>query len=220
MWGAASGKIIGEMETALQNPRLTARTRDKIQDGLTRFKGFIAVNNKYKADESLLKAVRVDGPIIKAIPGDNGLVRFDKKAMNKFFETDASIKKAFNATEIQEMKDAVLDLGYISSPPTNSITAGNAIQRFGAGGTLGWALGGGTSGALVGVAIEETFRQAMMSKTGRDITKYLAKKGKGKIDALELKSMMGQAVAGASAGVVPGVTGLSGERSVGLTNEE
>lgn len=220
VWGAASGTIINEMERALAKPGLGQASREKIKDGLVRFKTFIKVNNKYKADEALTKAVQLDGPIIKSVAGDKGLVRFDKKAMNKFFETNADIKKAFSPDEIADMKAAVTDLGYISSPPTNTLGMGNAIQRFGAGGTLGWALGGGTSGALVGVAIEETLRQAMMTRTGRDLTKFLAKKGKGQINILELKSMMGQAVAGATAGAVPGVTGKAGSTLSGFENEE
>jgi hypothetical protein len=221
VWGKASGLIIREMEHALGNPKLSASTRGKVSEGLSRFKGFIAINNKYQADEAMTKAIQLDGPIIKSVNGDTGLVKFDKKAMHKFFETNAAIKKAFSPTEIQDMKDAVLDLGYISSPPTGSLSAGNAIQRFGAGGTIGWALGGGTGGALVGVGIEETLRQAVMTKTGRDITKYLAKKGQGSINALELKTMMGQAVAGATAGAVPGVTGRAESRLLsGFDNEE
>jgi hypothetical protein len=221
VWGAASGQIIKEMENTLTNPSVGQATKLKVTDGLQRFKHFIAVNNKMKADDAMTEAVRVGGPIVKIVPGDDGLVRFDKDAMKKFFDKNAAIKKAFSPAEINEMKSVVEDIGYLSTPPTSRMSAGNAIQRFGAGGTIGWAIGGGTTGALAGAAVEETIRQAMMTPTGRNIAKFLAKKGKGHINALELHQMLGQATAGASAGAVPGVTGLSGERPTsGFANEE
>lgn len=221
LWGAAAGKIIDDMEVALQNPKLTARSKDAIKAGLTSFRDFIKVNNKHKADESMLKAMQLDGPIIKAVKGSDGLVMFDRDNMRKFLTTNKDIKKAFTPEEIADMQSAVMNIGYLSKPPSNSFAPSNAIQRFGVGGTAGFVLGGGVYGGLAGAAMEETLRQAMMTDRGRRVVKYLAKNGKGKIDMLELDNMMGQMAAGASAGTVPGVTGKGNVPSTqGFANEE
>src|SRR5207245_269518 len=110
------------------------------------------------------------------------------------------------------------DLGYISSPP--STQANNVLgvaRRFGAGGTIGY-MAGGFIGAGVGAGVEELMRNAVSTETGRRIVKYLAKEGRGKINAFELKTMLGKAIAGAGSAVA-GASQPAGE-NINMPNEQ
>jgi hypothetical protein len=206
VWAAASGKIIDEIEAMASNTKLHPATKAKAAEGLDAFKKFIAVNNKFKADETLVDMFKPGGKVVKTVAGDTNLVLFDQKAFKDQLANNKILKKAFSPAEIQEMRESVTDIGYISRPPSNSADAMNLAKRYGAGGMAGWMIAGPT-GAFAGAGLEELIRKAVTSEPGRKAMKYLAVKGRGKIDGLELQTMLGKIVAGASAGVVPGVTG-------------
>lgn len=208
-WGLASKTIVDEMETALSNPKLTARTKGKIQDALTKYKDYITVNRKFHADEAITKAMKIDGSILKSVSGDPDLVRFDSLAFKKFINNDPAFTKAFPMEERQAIADAIKDLGYISKPPSGNIDAVNLAKRYGVGGTLGW-LAAGPMGAFGGAAIEEGVRKMVTSESGRAAVRYLAKKNRGRIDMLEVDRLSGQIAAGAGAGTIPGLTGRTG----------
>lgn len=212
LWAKASGLIIEEMETALKNPKLTQATKDKTAQGLDAFKKFIQTNRKYHADETLVKAFTPDatGGIVKTVAGDTNLVLFDQKAFKKFLNNNETLNKAFSPAEIQSMRESVTDLGYISKPPSGGGDAVNLAKRYGVGGMIGW-MTAGPMGAFAGAGVEELIRKAVTTETGRRVVKNLAKKGRGKIDGLELQNVLGRVVSGASAGVVPGVTGVGSQ---------
>lgn len=210
LWAKASGVIIDEMEAALKNPALAQGTRDKTAAGLNAFKQFIQTNRKYHADEAILNAMKVDGSVIKTVANDTDLVLFDQKAFKKFLGNE-DLNKAFSPAEIESMRESVSSLGYISRPPSTSGDVFNMAKRFGAGGTIGW-MTAGPMGAAVGAGIEEVIRKAVTTEPGRQAMKYLAKKGRGRIDALELDTMLGKIVAGMGA-TVPGVTGRGYEQN-------
>ena len=117
------------------------------------------------------------------------------------------------------MKDAILDLGYISKPPQGGQDAVNLAKRYGAGGMIGW-MAGGPMGALAGAGVEEIIRKGITSPKGREIVKYMAKQGRGHINAMELDQMLGKAVGGMSAGLVPGVTGAGSPEGIKPFAEE
>lgn len=200
LWGKASGLIIDDMDNALKNPKLSAATKDKISTGLTAFKSFIATNRKYHADETLVDLFKVDGKVVKSVSGDPNLVLFDQKAFKSQLNNNKILNKAFSPAEIESVRESVSGLGYISKPPSGNGDAINLARRYGAGGMIGW-VAGGPMGAVAGAGVEELLRRAVTSEPGRRIVKYLAKEGRGKIDSVELNTMLGKAMAGAMAGV-------------------
>jgi hypothetical protein len=214
LWAKASGLIINEMESALSNPKVSAATKGKVTQGLDAFKKFIQTNRKYHADETLTKAFTpgASGGVVKYVQGDQNMLLFDQNAFKKFLNNNDQLKKAFSPGEIESMRESVKELGYISKPPSDSSNAVNLAKRYGVGGMAGWLLSGGNPmGALAGAGVEEIIRRGMTSEGGRRMIKYLAKKGRGKIDGLELHTALGKIAAGASAAIVPGVTGRGSE---------
>ncbi len=225
VWGKASGLIDEEMENALKDPKLRPNTKNNVSQGLDAFKKFIQVNRKYHADETLVNAFTpgAAGGVIKNVQGEGNLVLFDQNAFKKFLNNNVQIQKSFSPAEIASMRESVAELGYISKPPSQGGDALNLVKRYGVGGMAGW-LTGGPVGAFVGAGIEEVLRKAVSSDGGRRMMKYLAKKGRGKIDGLELQTSLGTLAAGASAGIVPGVTGrgsqLENESTQAFANQE
>ena len=219
LWGKASGTIITEMEDALANPTLSARTKGKISETVGKYKDFIAINNKYRADESITKAMRVDGSILKSVKNDPDMVSFDRNAFKKFINNDPHFTKAFSEQERTAMADAVKDLGYLSKPPSASVDAVNLAKRYGPGGMIGWMLGGPT-GAIAGAGVEEGIRSIVSSEAGRKAVKYLATKNRGRVDALEVTQLSGQIAAGMAGGAIPGLTGRAGGGFMPMENQE
>lgn len=86
----------------------------------------------------------------------------------------------------------------------------NLAKRYGVGGMIGW-MTAGPMGAFAGAGVEELIRKAVTSESGRRVVKHLAKKGRGRIEGLELDQMLGKVASGVSAGVVPGVTGVGSQ---------
>lgn len=220
VWGAAAGKIIDDIEAAANDPKLTAATASKAKQGLDAFKTFIATNRKHHLDEKLVTMFTPGsgaGRVVKPTTGDPNLVLFDQKAFKNLLDNDKDLKRAFSPTEIESIRDSVSSLGYISRPPSQSADALNLAKRYGAGGMAGW-MAGGPVGAVVGATLEEILRKAVTSEPGRKAVKHLAKEGRGHIDALELHRMLGQITAGASAGIVAGVSGMGDtqQRSIPL----
>ena len=218
IWAKASGVLIDEMEKAIENPALSAVTRQRATQGLNTFKQFIATNRKYNADEELTRLLSSKG-VLKASSGDPNLVQIDQKMLRRGLDENKALNRAYSKAEIKEMKDAILDLGYISKPPQGGQDAVNLAKRYGAGGMIGW-MAGGPMGALAGAGVEEIIRKGITSPKGREIVKYMAKQGRGHINAMELDQMLGKAVGGMSAGLVPGVTGAGSPEGIKPFAEE
>jgi hypothetical protein len=217
LWAKASGVLIEELEKAAANPKLTPATRAKVEEGVQAFKNVIAVGRKYRANESLDSLFK---QVVQPVAGDVSLTQFNSKAFIKGLRDNEGIKGAFSPAEIESIKESVTNLGYLSKPRTTGNDPASLIQRSGKGAALGFAVGG-YGGALAGGAAEEAIAKAVSSEKGRKIVKYLATKGKGKIDMLELDSMMGQMIAGMNAGVVAGVSGRgSAEGTQVFDNQE
>ena len=221
VWAAASGKIIDDIEAAANDPKITAATAAKARQGLDAFKTFIATNRKHQLDEKLVTMFTPGsgaGRVVKPTTGDPDLVLFDQKSFKNILDNDKDLKRAFSPTEIASIRDSVSELGYISRPPSQSADALNLAKRYGAGGMAGWMVGGPV-GAVVGAGIEEVLRKAVTTETGRRAVKYLAKKGRGHIDGLELQTMVGKITAGANAGGVAGVSGMGDHNQLNMPVE-
>ena len=217
IWAAASGKIIDDIEKAALDPALTPATAAKAQQGLQSFKSFIAINRKHQADETLVNMFTPGKGVLKPSAGNPDLVAFDQKAFKLKLDNDPTLNKAFTKDELASVKDAVANLGYIGKIPNTSNTPMGLGSRYGGGGLAGLMVGGPV-GALAGAGIEELLRSAISSETGRRVVKSLAKEGRGRISALELQSVLGQVLAGATAGSVAGMKS-SPDSTVPFTNE-
>ena len=167
--------------------------------GLLTFKKALTTNNRFKATEvfdNLLKRV------VQPAAGDTNLIRFDKKAFIKGLDNE-QLKEAFSTNELASVKDAVENIGYFMGPPSK---AGNTIPYLGRSGSfaaLGWGFGGAI-GAIIGFGGQQLITDALSTDVGRKVIKYLATTGKGKINMLELQSIMGKVVAGTMAGLMAG----------------
>jgi hypothetical protein len=219
IWAAASGKIIDDIEKASLDPALHPNTAAKAAKGLQQFKSFIAINRKHHADETLVNMFTPGKGILKPSSGNPDLIQFDQKAFKLKLQNDATLKKAFTPDELNSVMDSIKDLGYIGKIPNTSNTPMGLGSRYGAGGLAGFAIAG-PAGALAGAGVEELLRSAVSSETGRRVVKHLAKEGRGRISALELQSVLGQVLAGATAGSVAGIRSSSPESSVPFANEQ
>jgi hypothetical protein len=199
IWKKLSGTLIDDLDTQAVNPKLSQKTRDAAAAGAQAFKNFVKVNRKANADdalESLTKASTTE------VNGDAHLVRFNKDAFAKKLKYDEKLNGAFDESELAQIKSAVDDVGYLGWGPTSmsNQSMGQYIGRSGGAGAVGFAMGG-SKGAMTAFAALAALNHALGSSYGRSIVKYLAKNGQGKVDALQLKSMLGKAIAGTSAGV-------------------
>ncbi len=218
IWAAASGKIIDDIEKAALDPALTPATAAKAQQGLQSFKSFIAINRKHQADETLVNMFTPGKGVLKPSSGNPDLVAFDQKAFKLKLDNDETLKKAFTKDELNSVKDAVANIGYIGKIPNTANTPMGLGSRYGGGGLAGLMVGG-PMGALAGAGIEELLRSAISSETGRRVVKSLAKEGRGRISALELQSVLGQVLAGATAGSVAGMKS-SPDSTLPFANEQ
>lgn len=207
LWAAASGKIIDDLEAATTGLKPGSAAAVKAQQGLQAFKSFIAINRKHQADETMVNMFTVGKGILKPSAYDSTLVEFDQKAFKLKLQNDPKLKKAFTPEERKSIEDSVADVGYIGKMPKAMSGASGLGSRFGKGGMIG-LMAGGPWGAVVGGGIEEVLRQAVSTDVGRKVVKSLAKEGRGRINMLELQSIMGQVTAGAVSGSVAGIKSM------------
>lgn len=206
VWRKLSGVVVQDLEAQAKNPKLTQATRDKIDAGVAAYKNFIAVNNRKQGQKAL------DTMLNRSVTQlDDGLVRFNKPAFIKSLESDGM--KVFEPSEIADMRKAVADLGYIGAAPKSMTSAAVHTGSYGAAGLAAYTVGG-VSGVVALAAVLGAMRLGMGTEAGRKAIAFLAKKGHGTIDGLELKTMLGQITAGANSGAVAGVSGM-GTQSTG-----
>lgn len=206
VWNKLSGVLIDDMEAQAKNPNLTAATRAKIAEGVQSFKMYSAFNKRFQANDTL------DGILnrsITKVEGGDDMVRFNKQTFLKEMKKKG-LTDNFEATEIKAMEDAIQDIGFLASPPGGGLNKAGSSIHAGVGGALGmagYAMGGYTGMLVAGLGVSELLRLSVSSETGRRVLKHMATTGKGRIDVLELNSMLGKAIAGMSAGTVAGVSG-------------
>ena len=206
LWKKLSGILIDDLDAQAKNPALTQATRDKIAEGSQAYKNVVKVAKRMHANDSLDSVFK---NVVAPVAGDDTLVRFNKAKFVKELRDNEVLKSNFSSAELDSIKTAVDDIGYLGFPPATGQSGMGFIGRSGAAGAVGYAMLGGSTGAMAGFAIAETLRQAMTTQTGRNFVKSLAKKGGGKLDMLELKTTMGKIISGMSAGVA----GVSGKGS-------
>lgn len=214
IWGKLSGTLITDLEQQAQNPKLSGATRKKILTGVESFKNYVAVNKRYKGQESLTRFLESSTTRI-----DDDLIRFNKKAFLKGIEADNKVTQTFEPTELADIKKSIEDLGFIGAAPKGFASGAIHTGSMGVAGLAGYAAAG-VSGVIAMTAILGTMRLAMGSEMGRRAITHLAKKGHGTIQAVELKEMMGKIVAGMSAGTVAGVSGAGTPTGINMPNQE
>jgi hypothetical protein len=204
IWKKLSGVLINDLDEAAQRGTLSQATRDKVAAGSQAYKNLIKVNRKMHAGTSLDNLVKT---AYTEIDGDPNLVRFNKTAFMKKLNTGAEfdttqVGSTFSSDEVNAIKSAVDEVGYLGWGPSGAAqSAGQYIGRSGAAGAIGFTLGGGSKGAMAGFAAAALLSHALESQPGRNLVKYMAKNGKGKLDMLELKNTLGKVLAGVSGGV-------------------
>jgi len=218
VWAKLSGVLIDDMDSQAMNPKISQGTREKIKAASQAFKNFVKVNRKAQASSSLDSLTKT---AVTEVNGDPNMQRFNKQAFMKKIQYDETLKHSFDPSELEQIKAAVEDVGYIGWGPSGA--AQSALQyvgRSGAAGAIGYTVGGGSKGAMAGFAAAGILSHALESQTGRNIVKYLAKNGRGKLDALELKNMLGKVTAGVSAGLVPGINQGDSQGTQAFANQE
>lgn len=209
VWSKLSGVLIDDMEAQLKNPKLTQETRNSIAEGVQSFKMYSAFNKRYQANSTLDDVLNRS---ITKVDGGDDMVRFNKKQFIKEMRNNKKLNATFEQTEIKDMEAAIENLGYLGAPPGGELSATGMRIHGGAGGILGlvgYAAGGYTGMLIGGIGVTTLLRLGVSSETGRRVVRYLATTGKGRIDVLELNTMLGKAVAGMSAGTVAGVSGAA-----------
>jgi len=210
IWSKLSGVVVNDLEAQATNPKLTQATRNKILQGVESFKNYVAVNNRFKAQSTLTNFLETSTTRI-----DDGMMRFNKKAFLKQLEDERKLPNSpFEKTELDGIKTAINDLGFIGMAPQGMSSKMIHTGSLGAAGLAGYAVSGVT-GVIAVTAALGSLRMALGSELGRRAITHLAKKGHGTIQAVELKEMMGQIVAGTSAGVVAGVSGAGTQQGTG-----
>lgn len=200
VWKKLSGVLVSDLQAQAKNPALTPATRAKIQQGVDAYTQFVAVNKRKQGQDALNKFL--GAPVITQL--DDGMARFNKVAFLK--QLDSKGMSVFEPSEIADMKKAVSNLGYIGAAPQSFTSNVTHTGSLGLAGLAGYSVGG-VQGVIAATALVGTLRAALGSEYGRKAVEFLAKKGHGKIDQLELKTMLGQITAGANAGMVAGVSG-------------
>lgn len=198
-WKRLSGVLINDLEKQAANPKYTPQTREKILKGVESYKNYVAVNKRYQGGEQLKTFLNRSVTEV-----DDGMVRFNKSSFLK--ELHSGKLDMFEKSELNAIEDAVKDLGYIGAAPKSLSSGMTHTGSYGAAGLAAYSAAG-VKGVVATAAILGTLRLALSTEMGRRVVTSLAKKGHGRIDAMELKNVMGQVTAGASAGIVAGVSG-------------
>lgn len=208
VWKKLSGVIVDDLEAQASNPKLTPQTRAKILTGVEAYKNFVAVNQRKQGQHAIESFVNKSVTQL-----DDGLVRFNKPAFLKALNSEGM--QVFESSELEAMKKAVADLGYIGPAPKSMTSGAVHTGSYGAVGLGAYAVGG-VPGVITAAAILGALRIGLSSETGRKAITYLAKKGHGTIPGAELHSMIGQITAGANAGGVAGVSGAGTQPPPGI----
>jgi len=203
IWKKLSGVLINDMEAQLQNPNLSKATKAKVSEGLEAFKMYSVFNKRHHAGTTLDKIVERS---VTHVDGGDDMVRFNKKQFLKEMKNNKTLHNVFEPTEIKAMEDAIENIGYLAAPP------GGYKQQIGAHagaagllGTAGYMAGGYTGMLIGGVGVTGLISLALSSETGRRVVRHMATTGKGRLDVLELNSMLGKALAGTMVGTKAGV---------------
>jgi len=210
VWSKLSGVVVNDLEAQAKNPKLTQATRDKILQGVESFKNYVAVNKRYKGQATLTNFLESSTTRL-----DDGMIRFNKKAFLKQLEDERKLPSSpFEQTELDSIKKAITDLGFIGTVSKGMLEAGAThTGSLGMAGLAAYSVGGVSGVVAASIAIGG-LRLALGSELGRRAVTHLAKKGHGTIQAVELKEMMGKIVAGINAGAVAGVSGAGSQTGV------
>ena len=73
---------------------------------------------------------------------------------------------------------------------------------------------------IAGLGVAELIRVAISSQTGRNVVRYMATQGKGRVNAIELDRVLGQVIAGSLAGAGAGLRGSEPESIHPFPNQE
>ena len=219
VWSKLSGTLIDDLDKQALNPKLSKATRNKIAEGVQSFKMYSAFNKRFRANTELDNIVK---RVVTEIDGDE-LVRFNSKTFVKELEHNKVLKSTFEPTEIADMKAAIKDLGYLAAPPGSGVNQVGRSIHAGAGGALGligYSLGGYQGMLIAGLGVAELIRVAISSQTGRNVVRYMATQGKGRVNAIELDRVLGQVIAGSLAGAGAGLRGSEPESIHPFPNQE
>lgn len=199
VWTKASGELIGDLEDMVANPKITDVTRRKAKFALDSFRNVIQTTKKYHANEAL---DGVMNKVFQPVAGNTDLMAFNKKEFLKELKTNKTLTGAYDRADLDNMIDAVESLGYLGNMSKMSSAQGavDFVGRSGPLAALGYAAGGQT-GAMIGFGGAALVSTALSSDMGRKIIKWLAKQGRGKINAIELRDTMGKLIAGTSTAV-------------------
>ena len=197
VWGKMAGTIIGDMETAVTNPKISAASQGKIKESLEAFRMLVQMSRKYNADEALDGILK---RVITPLADDTSLLQFNKKQFVKELKNNQALHGAWSTKEIADIQDAIEGIGHISSKATPSL-----LQKFAPGTALatgGALIGGLQVGAVISsvVIAKEGIREGVSTDAGRKIIKYLSKQGQGKLSIADLNTMLGQITAAAGVG--------------------
>ena len=217
IWKRAAGTIIDDLEKASTDPALAQTSRDKAAKGLAAFRNVVHLSKQSAANEALDS---ITNKVFQPVAGNTLLNQFNKKLFLKELKTNQALKDAYTPDELKNMSDAVDNLGWLANPSANPIQ--NPLGFVGRSGPLaavGYAAGG-QSGAMLGFGAASVLSTALSTDKGRQIVKYLATNGKGRINGLELKSMIGQVMAGASAGTAAALQAPTEESTNAFPNQE
>lgn len=215
VWRKLSGTIVDDLQAQANNTNLTQATRTKIQKGVDAYTQYVAVNKRAQGQKALDSFLNASVTQL-----DDGLVRFNKPAFLK--QLNKPGMSVFEPTELDAMKKAIADLGYIGPSPQSFTSGITHTGSLGIAGLAGYSMHG-VSGVIAAAGVVAALRVGLGTQYGRKAIEFLAKKGHGKIDAAELHSILGQITAGANAGAVAGVSGMGTQPSSGakpFTNQE
>ncbi len=199
VWTKASGVLIEDLEDMVANPNITDATRKKASFALDKFRNVMKVQKQYHATEAL---DGVMNKVFQPVAGNTDLMAFNKKEFLKELKTNKTLTGAYDRADLDNMIDAVESIGYLGNMSKMSSAQGavDFVGRSGPMAAMGYALGGQT-GAMVGFGGAALVSTALSSDMGRKVIKYLAKQGRGKINAIELRDTMGKLIAGTSTAV-------------------
>ena len=219
VWGKASGELIGDLEDMAANPSLSAASKAKAQYALDKYRNVIKLTKQYHAGETLDSVMK---NVFQPVNGNPDLKQFNRKEFIKSLSNNKVLQEAYSPEDRQAMLDTVKHIGFLGNVNSLASPAGVAglVGRSGPFALMGYQAGGQT-GMMAGFAAAALVSQGLSTDMGRKVIKYLAKQGRGRVNSLELQSMMGKLQAGISAAGVAGYNAPSeGAGTNAFTNQE
>ena len=218
VWGKASGELIGDLEDMVSNPKITDVTRQKAKFALDKFRNVLQVTKQFHANEALDSTMN---KVFQPVVGNADLMAFNKKAFLKELKENKTLVSAYSEQDRANMIDAVQSIGYIGNMSQLASAPGvaNFLGRSGPAALVGYHVGEQT-GAMVGFGASAVISHALSTDMGRKMIKYLAKQGRGKINAIELRDTMGKLVSGASTAANAGMRAPSEGARHAFENQE